>query len=93
MRASGNPSEGNSDVSAFKKMIAQKLAEMGKISNTSLPYKAEYVIDHAKMFLSTDSFDIRNVLLHAIQLTAMNCGMRFNETMKLKMDSFKCTKH
>ncbi len=60
---------------------------------SSAPYKAEYIIEHARRFILTPNPDARDVPFHALQLTAMNCGMRFDELMKVRMDTLKCTKY
>ena len=93
IEVSGNPLDGNADIVEFHKMMARKLAEMSNFAKSSALYKTEHIVEHEKEFLMTDKPDTRDFLLHAFQLTAMNCSMRYDELMKLKMDSFKCTKH
>ncbi len=69
------------------------LSEIGRIAKSSLLYKAEYVIEHASKFLTSKFPDARDILLQAFQLTETNCRMPYDELMKVKMDSFNCTKH
>ena len=70
----------------------RKISENGRMVQSSAPYKAEYIIEHTRRFILTLNPDAWDVLLHALQRTAMNFGMRFYELMKVRMDTLKCTK-
>ncbi len=73
-------------------MVVQKLSEIGRITRYSLPYEAEIIVEYANKVLTNAISDVRDILLHDYQLTAMNCRIRYDTFMKVKIDSFKCTK-
>lgn len=96
--AHGNPLIGNIHIKEFRNVHAKKLSAAGKVARSAPPLSAEHVIEHGKAFLIPksrnveDKVDIRDVMLHAFLLIAMNCGMRYDELSKVKMENFKCTK-
>ena len=74
-------------------MFVRKLSALGRVSNTAAPIRVKHVLEHEKKFLLERNVDFRDLLLHAIPLVGMNCGMRFDEVTKVRMDSVKCTKY
>ncbi len=80
-------------ISNFHKMYVRKLSSLRRIPKSADPVTTEHVIEHGRRFILTPSVDPRDLLLHAFLLTVMNCGMRFDKSSKVRLDSFKCTKY
>ena len=91
--ASGNPLEGNKCISEFRKMYVKKLSTLGRITKSADPIESEHIIEHGKKFLLHCNVDTRDILLHAFLLVGMNCGMRFDELSKVKLEILKCKKY
>lgn len=92
--AHGNPLEGNNAIKEFRKMHSKKLAELGNVVRTAPPLSAEHVIEHGRKFMLTKcAIDKRDIMLHAFFLTAMNCGMRYDELSKVRMENVTTTKY
>lgn len=91
--AHGNPLEQNRTIKNFRTMFMKKIAEAGKAPHSAAPLCVEHIIEHGKHFMLKESVDVRDVMLHALMLVAMNTGMRYDEAAKLQMGLSKCTKH
>lgn len=94
--AHGNPLEGNLKIREFRNMHAKKLSEVGRVVRTAPPLAPEHIIEHGKRFLvhySGDVVDKKDIELHAFLLTAMNCGMRYDELSKVRIENVTSTKY
>ncbi len=81
----------------FRKTRSKVLPEAGTVARCTPALSAEQIIEHGKAFVigkdDSTSPEIRNLKLHAFFLTDTNCGMRYDEQSKVKMEKFKCTKY
>lgn len=94
--AHGNPLEGNNLIKEFRKIHSKRLSEIGNVVKTAPPLCAEHIIEHGKRFMissSPDTVERIDVMLHAFLLTAMNCGMRYDELSKVRMENVKISKY
>lgn len=78
-------------------MHSKKLSEMGRVVQSAPPLCAEHIMEHGKCFLVSQApdsdIDKRDIMLHDFFLTAMNCGIRYDEFCKLRMENLKATKY
>lgn len=83
-RASGNPLIGNPDIARLRRAHRIHLCSLGILTVQALPMTAGIVSDFAKEFWLKGS--VVDVLLHAILVTGLNLGMRYDEIHKLTTD-------
>lgn len=74
-------------------MFVRKLSSLGHVPRSADPVTVEHLIEHFNPYLLSHDTDIRRVTLHAILLTNMKCGMRFDEISKVRFGTFKCTNY
>lgn len=93
-RASGNPLVENAEISQLKLAHRRRVAELRLMTRSAPPMTLDIVVDQAKSFwLSEGEFDRRDVSFHAIVLLALNCGLRYAEIEKVKMNQLSVTQH
>lgn len=85
--------EVNLHIKEFKKTLSKKLSETGKMSQYAPPISSEHIIEHGEKFLTSKFVHVRDIMIHTFLLTAMNCGMRYDELAKIRIDHLKCTKY
>lgn len=90
LEAYGNPLLNNIHIREFRRCHLSRLSEMGKVARSAPPLTPYLIIEHARQYMirindPNFALDIADVLLHALLLTSMNCGMRYDEISKIEM--------
>lgn len=83
--------DSNTTLKDFRKMFYKTSAVVGEAPRSAPPLSGEHTIEHGKHFL--DPVDMRDAMLHALLLVAMNSWMWYDEIGKLKIEHLKCTKY
>ena len=88
-RASGNPLTGNRDIDRLRRAHRIHLASLGMLSVQALPMTVSIVCDLARKYWLKDNDE--SILLHAIPVTGLNLGMRFDDIGKLRTEHVSVT--
>lgn len=90
--ANGNPLIENPDIEHLRLVHKEKIAELGYLTRLAPPIATGYVVEHAKTFWLTErNSDSRDVAMHAVFLTALNCDLRFAEVSVVKLSHVSVT--
>ena len=94
--ASGNPLNGNPDISSLRRAHRVTLTRMGNISLKARLVTAAIICDHAKRFWFTagrnsDTSDLRDCQLHPILVLGIHLGLRFDEIANIKVEHISVT--
>ena len=94
--ASGNPLNGNSDISSLRRAHRVNLARMGSISPKARPATAAIISDHAERVWFTagrnsDTSDLRDCQRNSIVVLGIHFGLRFDEIGKIKVEHISVT--
>jgi len=91
--ASGNPLNGNPDITNLLKCHKVYLAKYGRTELRARPMTAAIITMHARLYWYDGEvsryrgLDVRDVLIHAAIVVGMNIGLRYDEVTKLKVES------
>ena len=87
--ARGNPLIGNPELDALRRAHRVHLAHFGTSTLRAKPITANHVCDMAERFWYGRGKPVlvEDVLLHAILVTGLNMGMRYDEITKLRVEN------